>query len=415
MHHYSLYTATCVLLWAALCTLGALTREDNRLSRSDKRTQYMTYSIIALALLAEWSGVFFSMIAAVPAWAIRLVKCFDYILTPMAGWALTARMGIDNRLSKGIAYVLRTNVVLQIVSLFTGWMVTVNGAGTGYSHGPLYPAYVLSYVAVLALVVLQFRAYGQSFRRENRLSLYTSVGVVVIGILMQEVLGNEIRTAYIGLTFGAMLLYIHSAEFTQQAVDARLRKQQKQITTDSLTGTRSRHAYARMLDAFSRHDTLPENLAVFSIDANGLKEVNDEHGHDAGDELLRGAAECIMEVFDRHGSCYRIGGDEFVVISHMNRKQADKSLERLQERTNRWHGPHVDSLSLSAGYALSSEHRGLTCEELIGLADEAMYAAKAEYYRQEGHDRRHPRDAAPDGTACGGRDITLAHNDSVQG
>ncbi|MBR5705734.1 MAG: diguanylate cyclase, partial [Deltaproteobacteria bacterium] len=59
----------------------------------------------------------------------------------------------------------------------------------------------------------------------------------------------------------------------------------------------------------------PEDLAVFSIDVNGLKTVNDSLGHDAGDELIRGAADCISAAFGQTGKCYRTGGDEFVVLA----------------------------------------------------------------------------------------------------
>lgn len=387
LHHCSLYTATSALLWLALGVLCVLAKEDERINRVDKRRHYLTYGIIALALLSEWAGVTLSAIPGVPAWAIRLVKCCDYTLTPMAGGAITAQMGIRNRWSTAIVHTLRLNAVIQVISMFTGWMVVVNES-VGYSHGMLYPLYAAIYVLILVCVIVQFRIYGMSFHRENRLSLYTSASLVVIGILMQELLGSEIRTAYIGLTLGAALLYIHSTEFSQQRADDKLRKQQRQITTDALTGTRSRHAYARVLDAFSQEDSLPSNLAVFSIDANGLKEVNDTFGHDAGDVLLCGAAECIMDVFTGHGSCYRIGGDEFVVIAHMTREQADDALARLAERTGDWRSGEIDGISLSAGYALSSEHPGCTCDELVGIADEAMYATKAEYYRREGKNRR---------------------------
>lgn len=395
------YTATSVLLWLALVVLCVLTREDERLSSSDRLFRYATCVTIGLALLAEWAGVTLSGMPGVPTWAIRLVKCLDYILTPAAGGALMTQMGIRNKVSAALMGVLAINTVLQVVSLFTGWMVTVE-PGVGYSHGPLYAVYVAFYVLIIALVIIQFLQYGKSFRRENRLSLYASMGLVVVGILLQEGLGNGVRTAYVGLTLGTAFLHIHSSQFAQQTVDDRLRQQQRQITTDALTGARSRHAYARILDSFSQQRNLPNDLAVFSIDANGLKEVNDGLGHEAGDEMLRGAAECITHVFSQQGACYRIGGDEFVVIAHMNQSQADRALRRLSDETGAWHGEIVSEISLSAGYALATEHPNVTCEELVSIADEAMYDAKAEYYQQSGHDRRRRRRASDgDGSSHG--------------
>ena len=91
------------------------------------------------------------------------------------------------------------------------------------------------------------------------------------------------------------------------------------------------------------------------------------------------------------GRCFRIGGDEFVVLGQMGKEQADAVLQGLEQETGSWAGDRVQSLSLAAGYALADEHPGLTVEELVKKADQAMYAAKAEYYRKSGHDRRGSR------------------------
>lgn len=405
------YTAICILLWIALGVLCVLASEDERIGPMQRPLYYATYSIIALSLLAEWGGLMLSDMAGVPTWITRFVKCCDYILTPMAGGALTAQMRLNNKWDKALVGILGANMLFQIVSFFTGWMVVVS-SGSGYSHGPLYWIYILAYFAIIIIVVIQFMHYGKSFHRENRMSLWTSAGMVVVGIVLQEALGRDVRTAYIGLTLGAALLYIHSTEFSQQEADDRIRRQQRQITTDALTGALSRHAYARKLEILSHKKKLPPDFAVFSIDANGLKQVNDALGHDAGDELLRGAAQCVAKAFDEIGNCYRIGGDEFVVFAYMGEVKPDDMLARIKQETDRWHGQIVSGLSLSVGYAMASENEGLTCEELVGVSDEAMYAAKAEYYRQEGHDRRHH----PRGETAGKQDPGVARTtDESQG
>ncbi len=90
----------------------------------------------------------------------------------------------------------------------------------------------------------------------------------------------------------------------------------------------------------------------------------------------------------RNGQTFRVGGDEFVVFAAMTGEEAASALQALQDRTGRWAGERVGTLSLSAGYALAREHRGLSVEELVKEADEAMYRQKEEYYRSSGRDRR---------------------------
>ena len=242
---------------------------------------------------------------------------------------------------------------------------------------------------VAALVVAEFVVYGQQFRRQNQISLYTILFLVIAGIALQELLGGEYRCAYVSLTLGMALLYIHETEFTQQAADSHLHEQHIQITTDALTGVLSRYAYSKALKALDSEGASPEDLAVFSIDINGLKTVNDSQGHDAGDELIRGAADCITAAFGKAGKCYRTGGDEFVVLANMEKDQTSEAMSRLTWQTARWHGENVPELHLAVGCATAADHPGLSAEKLVGVADQAMYAEKAAYYRSAGVDRRH--------------------------
>jgi diguanylate cyclase (GGDEF)-like protein len=91
---------------------------------------------------------------------------------------------------------------------------------------------------------------------------------------------------------------------------------QTEANTDALTGVKNKHAIIDY-EAKLRHE-IEENLvndfAVAVFDVNNLKQVNDEFGHHAGDKLIRDASHIICETFKR-SPVFRIGGDEFTVIS----------------------------------------------------------------------------------------------------
>ena len=386
----SYYTALCALAWMALGVLCILVWENSWIPREDKRLFYLTYGIIAFSAFAEWVGVQLSGNTAIPGWVLSVVKCVDYVFTPMVGGAIVAQMKLRSRWSTALRYVLVGNMIFQIVSLFNGWMVVVD-AQNHYAHGPLYPLYAAVYIAVVVLLGAQFLVYGQSYRRQNRTSLYSVLLLVLVGIGMQEALGGEYRTVYIALTLGAALMFIHYSEFYQMSADDRMQKQRDQLMEDALSGALSRHAYMRAMEQFGDLTALPEDLAAFTVDINGLKMVNDTVGHDAGDELIVGAARCLKAAIGEDGECYRTGGDEFVVLAHMDRPRAEAALERLKQQTRQWTGDTIQDLSLSAGFALACEHPDITAAELVKKADQGMYAAKAEYYRTNGHDRRGTR------------------------
>ena len=386
----SYYTMLILLSWMALGVLCILVWENSWIPRTDKRHFYVTYGIIALSALAEWVGIQISGHDGYPAWVLSLVKCFDYMLTPMAGGAIVAQMKMRNRWNAALMGVLAANVAFQILALFNGWMVVVD-AQNHYTHGPLYTIYIVIYLAVIVLTGAEFLLYSMSYRKQNRMSLYSVLLLVMVSIGAQELFGGEYRTAYIGLTMGAALMFIHYSEFYQMSADDRIQKQHSQLMTDALSGARSRHAYMKALETYEHKGSMPRDLVAITIDINELKATNDTIGHDAGDELIIGAARCIEKVIGQRGKCYRTGGDEFVVLARMNRAQTETTLVCLERETAAWTGDEVKHLSLSAGYALACDHEGLTVEQLVREADQAMYAAKAEYYRKNGHDRRGPR------------------------
>ncbi|MCR5468240.1 MAG: EAL domain-containing protein [Lachnospiraceae bacterium] len=100
-------------------------------------------------------------------------------------------------------------------------------------------------------------------------------------------------------------------EYVNNLTEAR-----KEVNLDALTGVKSRHAYIDVEDEINaqiEHKSV-KDFAVAVFDINGLKEVNDNLGHKAGDEHIIKGCNIICEVF-RHSPVFRVGGDEFVVIA----------------------------------------------------------------------------------------------------
>ena len=154
--------------------------------------------------------------------------------------------------------------------------------------------------------------------------------------------------------------------------------------TDELTKCLNRHAYKEAINNLKLHD----EWGYISMDLNGLKRANDSLGHAAGDELLCAAADCMRECFKAHGKVYRIGGDEFVIILTQEVTSLPDRLEAFDKRVASWHGKLVDTMTISHGYALSSEKSWDSIHDLAKAADARMYENKARYYRESGMDRR---------------------------
>ena len=149
-------------------------------------------------------------------------------------------------------------------------------------------------------------------------------------------------------------------------------------THDALTGLLNRRALLEALDAAvpvggRRESDRP--VAVLMIDLDHFKRVNDEHGHAAGDAVLRDFGEALHTRIRRGDVAGRYGGEEFVVVATVRDREAGLVLaEQIRERA-RTGSPGVVPYRVSIGVALGPED-GTTPEALLRVADERLYTAK---------------------------------------
>ncbi len=182
------------------------------------------------------------------------------------------------------------------------------------------------------------------------------------------------------LYFGASWRYSVSRENFEISEENR-----RLLESDRLTGVYNRRSYEERIVALREGKDAEATLVLF--DVNGLKPANDTHGHLAGDELIIATANCISRVFDAHGKCFRIGGDEFVVVMEDNAEDINKLMKQFDETTAQWKGNYSDTLSVSYGIA-QGKTEGDGISELIKTADANMYEAKRRYYVERGIERR---------------------------
>ena len=161
----------------------------------------------------------------------------------------------------------------------------------------------------------------------------------------------------------------------------------KKTILDELTGLYNRRAYEEDILGYS-NSTVSDDFVYASIDVNGLKIVNDEIGHAAGDELIKGAAECLQKVIGSYGKVYRTGGDEFVAIFFANKTQLESIKEDLENITEKWTGELISTLAVSVGYATKKEFKEKSILDMAKIADKRMYQVKAAYYAKKGVDRK---------------------------
>lgn len=155
---------------------------------------------------------------------------------------------------------------------------------------------------------------------------------------------------------------------------------------DVLTQLRNRAFYVEELNRLTRKGPWP--VAVLVIDMNGLKAINDEEGHAAGDAMLRRVGEVLAKAVDAPACAARIGGDEFTVLMPATDERGAHSLmERIGsmlDLNNQFYPGRPLSLSMGVSSAASGDQ----LEAAVNRADQAMYAEKMRYYQTRDTDRR---------------------------
>ncbi len=159
-------------------------------------------------------------------------------------------------------------------------------------------------------------------------------------------------------------------------------KYKRIAVTDSLTQLGNRFAFRELSEKYKDAD-VPNDLALIYIDINGLKTVNDTLGHNAGDEIIVGAAECIEKAFGNIGECFRIGGDEFLVAVNVSKPALKNLLSRFCGLVDTWTGERAKKLSVSYGFSIAGDNPELSFDELVKQADHYMYLNKHQHNVQE--------------------------------
>jgi diguanylate cyclase (GGDEF)-like protein len=163
-----------------------------------------------------------------------------------------------------------------------------------------------------------------------------------------------------------------------------LSEAEKQSLTDALTGLYNRRSLDTLLQreiALAERHALP--LSIIMIDLDKFKEINDSHGHAAGDHLLKALADCVRMTVRKTDMAFRYGGDEFVIaLPQATIEQAQQVAQKLRQAYMTVdfsdaiaHLEQQPTLSIGAVERCSTSNLN-TLISLLGAADAALYDAK---------------------------------------
>lgn len=169
----------------------------------------------------------------------------------------------------------------------------------------------------------------------------------------------------------AMLSSVLSAELRAIDRERRLERAQTEAETDALTQLHNRRGWDRLIELEeSRCRRYGHPACVAVIDLDGLKSMNDLHGHEAGDELLRRTAHALRKTARESDVVARLGGDEFGLLGlECDDEESGRLLQRLRTE--------LESAGVAASVGIAMRMPASGMEQARRDADEAMYRDKA--------------------------------------
>lgn len=178
-----------------------------------------------------------------------------------------------------------------------------------------------------------------------------------------------------GQLTGGVIVF-HDASMARSTIDEMSRRAQY----DALTTLPNRDLFKeRLQQAILMANRRRSCLAVLFLDLDGFKQINDSHGHDLGDEVLKSVAVRLQATLRKSDTVGRLGGDEFVILLTEIRHEADAAISAakvLAELRKPHHvGGHVLELTASIGISTYPDG-GTDADSLLKNADLAMYRAK---------------------------------------
>lgn len=214
-----------------------------------------------------------------------------------------------------------------------------------------------------------FFSHGEFVREKGHLNQHN---ITLVIAAMREGSGREDFGPKVGDVMGKptklplaarMATFIRETSFELEEINSKLqvynRELQNLATTDSLTGLENRLAFDELLNIISRESDESADWAMLMIDVNGLKYTNDTFGHLAGDALIVAAGNTITQAFGEHGKCFRIGGDEFVVLVRGDRTSVYRQRVALTKAVEAYNKTALYRLSMAVGESFLKNDNGV--------------------------------------------------------
>lgn len=290
--------------------------------------------------------------------AMLVLNVVGFIITPIIPVLMSDLY--NERIAKKSIFIwvpVVINTVLCLTTPFTGWIFSV-AKDNKYSRGPYFFLFVLISAYSFFLFVRANYRYAKNFTAGDHFYLNGLYIMVVLGNAIQ-LIAPDVQIIWSCVSISLVLFYIFLREL--------------QFKFDPLTGLLNRQAFQRAMQELKNF----QEASVLVFDLNSLKMINDTYGHVIGDAYITKSSTILSEAFKDVGTCYRVGGDEFCILSkECNETKIKHALRNMEEQVECIDYKWKDSFHIAYGYAFYNKKDGQDIYDVFAEADQRMYEHK---------------------------------------
>ncbi len=287
----------------------------------------------------------------------------------------------------GRKYKLFANVLVALTVAILIMDLVLVGSGIATYHQLLIVTHTESVITVLYSYLCIAKSKKDMKKNSSTRVTVTTAFIVVasgsfIDLMRYTFIKSDFDPAYffrLGMMIFVFILGIHEIQalLVYRKYESEAVEMSRLAYTDALTGLQNRMAFSNHEDDVRSKES--GNCIIIQFDINNLKTVNDNYGHKEGDKHIKAAADIIEQSFGQMGSCYRTGGDEFIVVMEnvKDKSEFEDAKVRFQKLIDEYNDDEKPRVKLEIAYGVEEfDQSSSDVERALRLADGKMYLMK---------------------------------------
>ena len=209
--------------------------------------------------------------------------------------------------------------------------------------------YIILFIGLLLTTFLAANIY----REKSITPIFSSANLILILSIIVGTLGESIEIIILGILIFSIvatvaLIYNFVKEYRNETL---IYMREKLVYKDILTSMKNRQSFEKQLTEDDKNINDFNSYWAISIDLSDIKYVNNNFGYSHGDKLIQNLADSIEDTFEDIGNCFRIGGDEFIIlIKNEPKEKVERYIELFQSVVSSYNKLHDIKMITSLGY-----------------------------------------------------------------